>query len=365
MKTKSANIKVLQIINRNPRGGIYRVQMDLLTTFYNDEKIKIHVALINDKNHEGEFSFGNLNIPYTEIKESKLSQIKALRKLITHFDIVHIHGPSPWIWIALLFSDVKIIFTNHGLIGTGRKLKKHEYLKRFLIKKFLKFKAHYITNVSNYALNRIIREYEVQFHKCSVIYNCSHWESTSTNFHPNSTLKIGFHGRFVGFKRIDRLLKVASIVKNSVDVKVQLLGDGDLITLYKKLAYEFNCDIEIIPYNPNPRKIIENFDIEIIPSDEEYFGLAVLEAVQSGLPTFVFKDGGGCTEIFGDKFTWFVCENEQDMAEKILSLYTPNHRTIILEQLKELQYHVSNSFSLEYFYKSYRDVYLKIADGVH
>ena len=356
-------IKLLQVFPRHPHGGIYRVNMDLLEAFHNDDHFELHIALVESKNYRGEFNFGNLSPQYTEIEGGLLERWRQLRKLAKRHDLIHLHGFTPWDCSVFLTLGAKIVFTNHGLLGVGRKLKPHEHLKRYLMKLFLRHRADHIFNISHYARDRVVNEYNVSKEKTSVVHNCTRWESSKTNFSPNGKLTIGFHGRFVAFKRVDRLLKVAALAAQKLPVKVQLLGDGPLKTDYAKQARQLGLDIDFIGYTLAPRAVIENYDVEIVSSDEEYFGLVVLESILAGNPTFVFEDGGGCTEILNhEESKWFICRDEQEMASKICYMYENKADRAILNRLQALQHHVSANFSLQNFKERYKAGYLKTVD---
>lgn len=353
-------IRLLQVIPRHPHGGIYRVNLDLLEAFINDNRIELHVALIKAKDYQGEFGFRGLQPTYSIISGTDLQKSFQLAKLARRFDIVHLHGFAPWMAAALLKSPTKLVYTNHGLLGVGRKLKTYELLKKNLMKQFLQKRVDHIVNISNYAKQRVIREYMVEPNKNSVVHNCTRWQKKTPAFQPNGNLSIGFHGRFVHFKRVDRLINVASMVNQQIPVTVKLLGDGPLKSHYIHLAQRSNLNIHFNEYTLEPQSVIETFDVEILASDEEYFGLSVIESILAGNLTMVFSDGGGCTEIFGDQFPDFIAKDEVDMAYKIISFYKQKDKSNIIHKLRMLQNHVETNFSLEKFKTGYLETYLNI-----
>ncbi|NUM65687.1 hypothetical protein HUU39_10495 [candidate division KSB1 bacterium] len=86
----------------------------------------------------------------------------------------------------------------------------------------------------------------------------------------------------------------------------------------------------------------------------------MLESIQTGHPTFVFADGGGCTEIFAAETSWFVCRSETEMAEKILSLQDQGQRQHVLSLLEKLQQRLHREFSRVKFRDGYRAVYQEL-----
>jgi glycosyltransferase involved in cell wall biosynthesis len=354
-------INVLHVVERNPYGGIFRVINDILGTLH--QRVSFHAAVVDDPSYKGEFSFGGLPIPMTEIKGGTIAKWRQLRRLAEGYDIVHLHGFSPWQASALLGTRGKLLFTNHGLLGVGRKLRPHEKLKRNLMKLFLRRRVDRIANISEYARRRIIREYGVSPSRNSVVFNCTRWPATPPRVQVGNGFRLGFHGRFVHFKRIDRMLEVAARLSSSIDLRVQLLGDGPMKETMRDKGEKLGLSVEFIPYQLDIQGIVRLFDVEIIPSDEEYFGLSVLESIQAGHPTFVFSDGGGCVEIFDEESGWFVCDGIDQMAERIASLSQPEIAAIALEKLGHLQERVSRRFSARTLGEGYFRIYSELASG--
>ncbi len=317
------------------------------------------MALVESRTYRGDFDFGKLQPQFTEISGGIVKRIQSLSALANNYDIIHLHGFTPWIAAAIWFSPAKLVFTNHGLMGKGRQLKPHEYLKKFLLKLYLRHKVHHIVNISSYARHNLITRYRVNPVKNSIVHNCTRWQKSAIKFHPNDEITIGFHGRFVGCKRVDRLLRVAALLHKSKKCNVILLGAGPLKDEYIRQAEEMKLNVKFVDYSLNPITEMQNFDIEILPSDNEYFGVSVLESIQAGIPVFVFKDGGGCTEIFHNRFSYFICEDEQDMANKILHFVDTTNHDIKLENFRQLQEYINQNFSLEKFKNGYLRVYKK------
>jgi len=354
-------IKVLQVVPRNPYGGIYRVVNDLVVSLGRDRDLDLAVAVLEDKHFGGEFAIQSKRVPCTEVKGNLLSRVVLLKKLAQGHDIVHLHGFTPWVVLALLMAGKKIVYTNHGLLGTGRKLRSYEYMKRTFIKLFLRYRVDLIVNISQYTEQRVVKEYKVPPGKNVVVYNCTRWTRSEPRFSAKGVITIGFHGRFVRFKRVDRLLEVAAEIGKEYPIKVILVGDGPLREDLIKRAKELAVPMEITGYQTHVEQLLRSFDIEIISSCGEPLGVAVLESIQAGLPTFVFADGGGCTEIFDKETEWFICKDEKEMGEKILSLMDHEVSKGVLRKLVKLQERVDRLFSPTQFAKGYATVYRKVA----
>lgn len=353
--------RVLQVVRRNPVGGKHRMVSDLLAALRDDPSVHVEVALTPDRNYEGDFSFGGALVHIHEVRGSTWGRIFRLAALARNYDIIHLHGFAPWEALAVILSGTFIVYTNHGLLGTGRRLSTREHIKQGLARLFLRYKVDRIVNVSSFALHRLVEAYGVPVGKNLVVYNCTRWEASRPRFSWKGTIRIGFHGRFVAFKRLDRLIEVAAQVAKKLDVVVCLVGEGPMREDILRRAKARGLKLEMHDYVSDVRKIVESFGVEIVPSDEEYFGLAVLESIQTGHATFVFRDSGGCAEIFDASTGWFVCSNEQEMAEKILSMLEGKQCLAALDRLTNLQERITTTFSMQVFGRAYSGLY---ADAV-
>jgi glycosyltransferase involved in cell wall biosynthesis len=350
-------INVLHIIETSIKGGIFKVFQDIEFSFKNDNKYKIFVLGKDDKD---EF---NKVVKNSIIIKDKLIKIFNYYSVIKNnkIEIVHLHRYDINIFILSLVIRMKIVYTNHGLLGTGRKLKKYEYIKKWILIYFLRNKVNYIVNISQYARERLINEYKVNRNKTCVVYNCSRWEVRDIKENiSKENISLGFHGRFVKFKRIERLLNVSKLLKKNYEKenKVYLIGDGPLKETYIDYSNKKGLKLEIINYIINPQNEVMKLDFLIVPSDEEYFGLSVIEGIRSGIPSFVFIDGGGCIEIFPKFADWFNCKDENEMAEKII--YSLKNYGEVASIFKKLQDYVVKKFSVDEFKKGYVNIYDKL-----
>jgi glycosyltransferase involved in cell wall biosynthesis len=348
-------LKVLQIASEDIKGGIFKVISDIDSAFTGDNDINVFTAA-------GESSI-NLRSKIHNcylFSDNPLIRFLSYFRIPKKFDIIHFHGFNLFFFIFLFFSNTGIMYTNHGLLGTGRKLRKYEYLKKWILIFFLRKRVDLIVNVSEYAQKRITEEYKISVSKNTVVYNTSRCIKQDNKGMNRDEIILGFHGRFVSFKRVDRIFKVAMNLReiSGLSPIIVLIGEGPLINFYENLAENNSIELKIIPYTDNPESEIRKLDILIIPSDEEYFGISVLEGILSGVMTFVFRDGGGCTEIFGNIHKWFVCENELDMALKIK--YTMENINDVINRFESLQSYVASVFSRDNFLSGYKESFLNV-----
>lgn len=349
--------RVLHVVPHSTRGGIFRVAVDLFQSFAQDDVFALAAAVPAHHGEEDSFPFAG---KYVILEGTRFQQFLALQRLAQQCEVIHLHGFTPWQALACWLARKKIVYTNHGLLGTGRKLRRYERLKLLFLKVFLRYAVHRIVHISRFMQTRMISEYAVPLQRCRIVHNSTPWQAQPPHFNPETKLRIGFHGRFVAFKRIDRLLSVAALVAQRHAVEVVLVGEGPLQEEIAAQATFLQVPLRLENYTLKIDALVSTFDIEIIASQAEPFGLSVLESVQAGHPTFVFADGGGCTEIFEAETNWFVCSSENEMAEKILSLQDEGTRRHVLSLLEKLQQSIHREFSLNKFHDGYKAIYQEL-----
>lgn len=170
------------------------------------------------------------------------------------------------------------------------------------------------------------------------------WKSTA--------LIIGYVGRLAHVKGVDILLQAIAKLNKDIDCKLIIVGDGsekeELISLAK------NLDIHHLVYfagrisHDQVLQAIKGFDIAIVPSRDEGFGLSALEAMSVGIPVIASKVGA-LSEVVIDTVTGLLYKSEDptDLTNKITSLLNDS------EQRKKLggcgMVHAKNCYSRSNF----------------
>lgn len=157
-----------------------------------------------------------------------------------------------------------------------------------------------------------------------------------------------FVGRLGEEKRVEELLQVAKNVtsKNS-KIKMLFVGDGPDFKKLKELAQsEINSGSIIFAGFIEWVKVhnyYESADIFVTCSLSEMHSMTILEAQLSSLPMIVRKDESYSDSIF-DGQNGYLCDTEQEMEEKILSLASDSEKRL---EFGKNNLEITKRFSIE------------------
>ena len=141
--------------------------------------------------------------------------------------------------------------------------------------------------------------------KIDIIYNGINIEDfPPKEYGRNNEVVILTVARLIKRKGIDDLIRaIPSVIKEYKDIKVRIIGEGNMEKELKDLAEKLGVSeyIEFLGYIPHDRisKYYSSSDIFVLPSKNEGMSNTVLEAMTSGLP-IITTDTGGTTELIDD-----------------------------------------------------------------
>lgn len=134
-------------------------------------------------------------------------------------------------------------------------------------------------------------------------------------------------GRLAQQKNFPLLLEALVIVRKEIDVRLIILGEGsikdELNSLVKKLSLEQY--VSLPGFSKNPWSSMAKADIFVLPSNEEAFGLVLVEAMACGLPVVATDAiGGGPRSVLDNgKYGILVHSNDaQELAHSIIKVLT-------------------------------------------
>ena len=126
-------------------------------------------------------------------------------------------------------------------------------------------------------------------------------------------------------KRVDVALEVFRLIRQTVRTRFALIGDGPVRADVERrvAAHELGRDVVFLGEQQDLVPWLSIADLFLLPSAQECFGLAALEAMACEVPV-VASNVGGLPEIVNNGITGFVCPPAavQMMAERGIALLT-------------------------------------------
>ncbi|NMF47261.1 glycosyltransferase [Pseudoalteromonas arctica] len=302
--------KIIHITNDLQRlGGVQRLLVDLMTLQHNE--FKFEVILTKGENEYTD----ELQALGVDVYHKKNLGLSGIVKRLNKADLVHAHL-FPSIYIALL-SKAPTIVTEHNPHYRRRDLPLIKVLERFLYKKFKK-----IVCISEGVRTEFLKTIKINPAKTYVIHNGVNLERfpqkaklLSLN---KQVIKIGMVGRFAPQKDIKTLIKLMTLLNSSFEL--HLAGDGDLRQEYEAYCKSSSVDNKVIFHGQvnNIPHFLGSLDIYVQSSHWEGFGIAVVEAMAAGLPTFATNVEGLNNIVLADAL--FEVGDAITLANKIQSL---------------------------------------------
>ena len=281
--------------------------------------------------------------PYDLALSVKMAEVAEREKL----DILHVHYAIPHAACACLAKEMlgkkfpKVITTLHGtditLVGIDPSF--------YQITKFSIEQSDGITAVSDYLRQKTIDEFQIK-KPIEVIPNFVDTDRFKpysnpkfrAQFAPNQEKVLMHISNFRPVKRVDDVVRIFALVQKEIPAKLILVGeDCESLPVRKvrELGQELNVDEHIICLGQqgNIEHLLPIADLFLLPSEQESFGLAALEAMSCGVPV-IATNIGGLPEVIIDGETGYLSAvgDVESMANNVVKLLTDSE---LLEKFKK------------------------------
>jgi len=276
--------KITHITNDLQRlGGVQRLLVDLMTLQKNDFEFEV-ILTRGENEYVDELKKIGVKV-YHKRDLGLWGVVKRLNKA----DLVHAHL-FPSMYIALLSNSIKIV-TEHNPYYRRRDIRVIRFFESIIFKRFAKVIC--ISEGVKQAFNNIVnwRGDKAIVINNGVSLNRFPMEAKSIKTSPNK-FKMGMAGRLVAQKDISTLIYAVS--KLGVDFELHLAGDGELREVLEFKTIELGVQNQVFFHGQlkDIPKFLSSLDVYIQSSNWEGFGLAVVEAMASGLPCIATNVAG-------------------------------------------------------------------------
>lgn len=288
------------------------------------------------------------------------SLLKIIRK--HHVQLIHTHDFGTKYWGAackLFCPSLKLVFTAHNTSPINRYPLLNRLLHRHLIDSNIVisetinalFTDHNIHNTFRIPNGIDIRK-----------FNCPPRKSEPNILHLVNVARI-----VPGIKGQDTLIKALSLCKHhNIPFQCSFVGEvlpchqQDLANL-QKMAEQYGLSQYIYFTGPSSEipALLKQYDLFILPSRKEAFGLAIIEAMACGIPVIASNIEGPAEIIQNDQNGMlFEVDNETELFNKIRFAYL--HRETLFKMAQQA-YHDSQSYSIEHTLSLHLQLYNNLA----
>lgn len=219
--------------------------------------------------------------------------IVALKKIIKHYDIIHLHLPDPMACVALLFTNLNnkklVIHWHSDIIKQKRLLKLFLPIQNRVLKmsdKIIATSQKYIEESSQLAQFR---------HKCvSIPIGIQKIESKNApNPFPTNKKIIFSLGRFRENKGFKYLIESAIYLNDEYAICIGGGGNEGLRNEFLDLIKKNNLENKVFLLGNISRENVWNYyqhcHIFVLPSLQESYGIVLVEALSFGVPLICTK----------------------------------------------------------------------------
>lgn len=305
--------------------------------------------------------------PYETSLASKLVDVVQYEKL----DVLHVHYAIPHAAVAYMAKqilraqgkNIPIITTLHGtditLVGAD--------LSFAPVVEFTINNSDGVTAVSNHLKEETLATFDIS-NDIRVIYNFIDFERfkkiDKDHFKkaiaPNNEKILVHTSNFRKVKRVEDVIRVFEKVYQKIPSKLLLIGDGPERPHMEIMCREIGLcsEIRFLGKQDAVEELLAISDLFILPSGNESFGLAALEAMACQVPV-ISSDIGGLTEVNIDGVTGFTSGvgNVKEMAENALILLSDEKK---LSQFRVQALAQAKKFDIKNIVPVYEDYYQEI-----
>jgi glycosyltransferase involved in cell wall biosynthesis len=297
-----------------------------------------------------------------EISPKIILSMLRLSKIIKekNIDLVHSHTRTTQVLGCLL----------NSFLGTPHVSTCHGFFEKRLIRKIFPCWGDAVIAISEPVKEHLVRDFKVDDKKIFIIHNGIDVEKSKIQ-NPKSKIEIkkefglkegpvvGIVARLSDVKGHIYLIKaIDEVLKINPCVQLLIVGEGkikgELEELVKTLGIERN--VFFIPRVSDTKNVLSAMDIFVMPSLKEGLGLALMEAMASGL-SVIGSDVGGIKSLIQHGYNGLLVKPKDPghLQEAILELLNDESKRKFLG--KNAKDHITQNFSIDKMVSETLEVY--------
>ena len=301
------------------KGGIYTYLLELFTQLNKSKSFTLDLASIGEWPLSQELRRNGVKVI---VFKKSLKGLSAGAKALRDYDLVVTMGLVSNFFGRIwgLRNRIPVLTVVHSDWRTDYENDLFKKISYFVSDRVLRFATKKYVCVSKYLEKTLISE-GIDSGRIEVVYNGVNLNVVANDqCSSKSRVIIGTIGRLHIVKNYDNLIKAFSVLCVDRDITLEIAGEGGERKHLERLILELKLDgkVKLLGQQENIKECFSRWSVYVQPSLSEGFGLAVVEAMASGLPVAV-SPRGALTELVKSGETGVVMRGttSQDIKEAI------------------------------------------------
>ncbi len=355
-------------------GGVASVAANLMN-YQNSIGYKTLVAYVVDSDSFQElldFSCEKIKVPQNRIPGFSMAFGMRIREVVSSYQqtykeelvIVHAHNVQALGALAN-WCKYPLVCTLHSLNGDEKSIRKvlSNQLYQLAITRLIKHRKE-ITSVSKAIVEAYVpATYSDQV---KVIRNCAQIDA-DLKVDNGDSFVIGHVGNLSYAKGWDTIWEAYCLLPPEYREHIRFYSAGNEADFTREWIKEHSEQLQLgdgVVYNGyvNDAKseFIPKLDLLVLASRNEGLGLVQVEAMGYGIPV-LGRDTGGICEVLKDGFNGYVINSPQDLADRIVMLFSDRREYCRLSCNARNTY--LSGFTFEHMTQEYGEIYNRILGG--
>lgn len=355
-------IKVLHIIPNLGTGGAEKLLLDLLSN-YDKSKFEMAVLSLYDKSHTiYEDQLEKIGIEVFHLGKKPGIDISMIRKILRVFkayspDVIHTHlYVVKYTLIPSIIKRIPVkIHTVHNI--AEKELNSIGIKVQHIAYKYFKYKPVSISSSISKSIQKLYRlKSDIPLINNGIDIDKYYIKKSD----PESKIINLIHvGRFSPQKNHNMLIDAFNlIVKERSDVRLTLVGDGELREVIEKKVQHLGISdyVDFLGVRKDIPNLLSNSDVFLMSSEWEGLPLTLLEAMASGLP-IVATNVGGIPDVVEEEINAILVPNkDHKVFYQAIKTVTDDYN--MRKSMGEKSYELSRGFDIRLTEKKYEELYL-------
>ena len=308
-------MKILHLLSSNKFSGAENVACQIIKAFKDDDNVQMAYSSPDGPIAQTLQAKGIEFYPL-----NKLSK-KELNRVINQFkpDVIHSHDMKASFISAISKKGIKKISHIHNSDFNARKISVKSLLYNYSCKSFSKIIWVSESCFKTYRFNQKVKDKSVILQNVIDVNELFEKVKSDQNQYEYDVVYVG---RVANPKNPLRFIDVVEkIVKVIPDVKVAVIGDGELLEQTKRHAESKQLlnNIEFLGFQSNPYKMLYCSKVLVMTSDREGLPMVAVEAMALEVPIVSTPTDGLCDLIKNGK-NGYLSNDDEELANLVLKI---------------------------------------------